>query len=158
MPRKSNAALAEAMKDPLIAALVGKMPMPKTVWPKAKRTKWLELLSRSFDEIYDDAPPAIGPNGVAIVTETTGPKNYYILPDGMAMADGKWIDAQQIPRGADVLDYRSPPDAGRWDAQEIPIMWLTGGAVTKRVPARLVPTDGPLPSQQNMNGSAEVDA
>src|SRR5258705_11583127 len=98
MPRKPNA-LAEAMKDPLIAALVGKMPMPAAVWPKAKRTEWLELLSRAFNQIYEDAAPADHASGTVTVTALAAPSNYYILPDGTPMADTKWIDPEQIPRG-----------------------------------------------------------
>jgi hypothetical protein len=157
MPRTPRTALAEAMKDPLIAALVGKMPMPTSIWPKQKRTEWLELLSRAFNQIYEDAPPVDVVNGVAVAgAPAAAPAKYYILPDGTAMADNRMIDANQIPQGTVVLDYRAPSAAGRWDDDINPIMWLTHGAKLVRPPpgVKLKPADGPLPALNNGSGEA----
>jgi hypothetical protein len=170
MPRKSNA-LAKAMEDGLIAALVDKMPAPakqgepKTVWPKPKRTRWLDLLSRSFDEIYDDAPSAEAGGaltGAAGQSTQATPPKIFIAPDGCAMAisdefpHGRMIDPHQIPMSTVVMDYRPLPI----DDEVNPISWLTAGAKAMRLPAgvKLRHADGPMPAATNGSGEAGAGA
>ena len=46
--------------DPLIQALVGKLPKPNTIWPIADRAKWLRAAAMAFSLVYKqskgDAP------------------------------------------------------------------------------------------------------
>ena len=38
--------------DPLIQALVGKLPKPNTVWPNGDRAKWLKAAAMAFNLVY----------------------------------------------------------------------------------------------------------
>ena len=40
------------MPDPLIQALVDKLPMPNTIWPIDDRAKWLKAAAMAFNLIY----------------------------------------------------------------------------------------------------------
>jgi hypothetical protein len=40
------------MPDPLIQALVDKLPKPNTVWPIDDRAKWLKAAAMAFNLIY----------------------------------------------------------------------------------------------------------
>lgn len=46
--------------DPLIQALIEKLPDPDSHWPQAERDKWLALFKQAIDIAYGDpsaAPP-----------------------------------------------------------------------------------------------------
>lgn len=47
--------------DPLIAALLGHLPAPHSVWPPAERQKWLGMLGDALGVIYKDTEPAPKP-------------------------------------------------------------------------------------------------
>ena len=38
--------------DPLIQALVGKLPKPNTIWPMGDRAKWLQAAAMAFNLVY----------------------------------------------------------------------------------------------------------
>ena len=38
--------------DPLIQALVSKLPKPNTIWPIGDRAKWLQAVAMAFNLIY----------------------------------------------------------------------------------------------------------
>ena len=40
------------MPDPLIRALVDKLPKPNTIWPIDDRAKWLKAVAMAFNLIY----------------------------------------------------------------------------------------------------------
>ena len=40
------------MPDPLIQALVDKLPKPNTIWPIDDRAKWLKAVAMAFNLIY----------------------------------------------------------------------------------------------------------
>ena len=40
--------------DPLLKGLIARIPTSGTDWPKANRKKWLEILEKSLDLIYED--------------------------------------------------------------------------------------------------------
>ena len=42
--------------DPIIEGLLDRLPELGTVWPKAKREAWLNILRQSFDLLYEDEP------------------------------------------------------------------------------------------------------
>ncbi|MBS3649682.1 hypothetical protein KEU06_13800 [Pseudaminobacter sp. 19-2017] len=44
--------------DPIIRGLIGRLPPAGSVWPKAKRKLWLQILENSFDLVYEDEPPS----------------------------------------------------------------------------------------------------
>jgi hypothetical protein len=41
--------------DPLLAALIEKLPASGTDWPAAKRAAWLDNMARAFDTVYEGA-------------------------------------------------------------------------------------------------------
>jgi len=43
--------------DPLVKALLGHLPPPKSVWPPQERSKWIALLNEALGVIYRDAEP-----------------------------------------------------------------------------------------------------
>lgn len=43
--------------DPLVKALLGHLPPPKSTWPPQERQKWIALLSEALGVIYRDADP-----------------------------------------------------------------------------------------------------
>jgi len=146
------------MKDPLVAATVGKLPAAGTPWPQDERDNWFDLMRKCVAVTYGPPPrpgAAAGeaPHfGEAPITST----KYYIQPDGTAVADGRPIDPHQIPPGTVVLDYRPLPI----DEEYNPIMWLTHGAKAIKLPNRVIvrPAKEPMPTAATVNGSAEASA
>ena len=47
--------------DPLLAALIEKLPASGAEWPRAKRAAWLDNMARAFDTVYEGETTA--PNG-----------------------------------------------------------------------------------------------
>ena len=44
--------------DPVIRALIDRLPPPGATWPSDARTAWIDLMSKAFDVVYRyrDAP------------------------------------------------------------------------------------------------------
>lgn len=66
--------MAEA--DPVLAALIAKLPPGGSVWPMKKRSAWLELMWRTFELVYEfdgeaiELPPFLSA-AAAMVAATT---------------------------------------------------------------------------------------
>ena len=43
--------------DPLLEALIARLPEGGTAWPRAKRDAWFKLMSSAFDLVYEDSEP-----------------------------------------------------------------------------------------------------
>ena len=39
-------------RDPLLAALIEKLPLPGSTWPRGDRQAWLDLMRAAFDLVY----------------------------------------------------------------------------------------------------------
>ena len=44
--------------DPLLAALIEKLPASGAEWPRAKRAAWLDNMARAFDSVYEGGEAA----------------------------------------------------------------------------------------------------
>jgi hypothetical protein len=123
-----------AERDPLLGALIDKLPPSGAAWPVDKRAAWLELVWKTFDLVYEGAPepaelpafiasraaaPAIAPAPVASVAPApplppgakvhAAPPQFYIAPDGRALRDpgGVPVAATEVPNGETIWDKRS---------------------------------------------------
>ena len=47
--------------DPLIKALIDRLPRTGEIWPEADRFQWLCAMEQAFRMIYADAPPVKPP-------------------------------------------------------------------------------------------------
>ena len=45
-------AVQSGAHDPLLSALVDKLPVPGTAWAASDRQAWLEMMARAFDVVY----------------------------------------------------------------------------------------------------------
>jgi hypothetical protein len=61
--------------DPLIAALIGKLPPPETMWPAAERALWINAMAHAFALVYriEDECPSASPGITATVAEKPQP-------------------------------------------------------------------------------------
>lgn len=120
--------------DPLLAALIGKLPPGNASWPHAKRIAWLELMFKAFDVVYENDGAVIempkflpGAGAMADATMATtimkaapaatpaaeppfrqmGGHAFYIDKKGRACrAGGGQIMPAEIPAGEIVYDLR----------------------------------------------------
>lgn len=139
-----------ASGDPLIAALIAKLPPTDKPWPRAARMNWLRLMVMAFNETYgleepvfvididqrtpaptrpplrlvpvDDAPAA----GVQDVKDGGLPQQLYVIDeDGFAMRGVSPIGPGDIPAGQVLWDRRRPGE--QLDLETI--MWKGVGAI-----------------------------
>lgn len=119
-------------RDPLLEALIDKLPEPGKPWPQADRDVWFTLMRNSFDLVYgrdgqaapkplvtdlpklplvgDDSPPSALPG------------EWHIDAAGVARApDGEEAPLAGFPRNVAVLDLR-PGSDGRLDT----VIWADG--------------------------------
>lgn len=141
--------------DPLLAALIDKLPPSDFEWTVAAREAWLTMMRTAFEVVYgpsgadaavhrtkkmpNDLVPGAGPATGAMVSPAAAgmqPRQcrYHIDPDGDAKRDDTWIDASDIPPGTVVLDYRPQPVDPEIDL----IMWRTTGSKPQPLPAGVV--------------------
>lgn len=109
--------------DPLLNALIAKLPAPGTNWPAKDRQAWLGLMTQAFDIVYgvegSVAVPAAVPaankpaKASAPPSEMDGYK-FYIAKDGTAWRYGgpKGKDARVMPDEVTdaILDLRPVSD------------------------------------------------
>lgn len=135
---------ASALDDPLLAALVGKLPAPGTTWSLAERMNWLRLVVMAMNSTYGMCEPIIitdveAPRRpisfrpVAVETGESEPARpaaapvaprYFVDFQGFAMRDTVAIDPEDIPAGVVLADERQPPEQGDISS----VYWKTGGA------------------------------
>jgi hypothetical protein len=113
--------------DPLLAALIARLPRSNRQWPTKDRAAWLGMMEMAFDVVYGgerggsmtDIPVIIHPkaNGAEPVKPADEPA-FYIDREGYArMAGGERIDAHQVD--GLLFDMRGEGDLGA-------IVWADG--------------------------------
>ena len=138
--------MSEARKtgldDPLLAALVAKLPAPGNPWPRGQRVNWMRMIAIALNEAYGleepivitDVEPARTPlsrslrivsedaDGAAAPVAVARPR-YVIDPQGFALCDSKAIDPEDVPAGEVLIDERSAAEQGDLST----VYWKTGG-------------------------------
>jgi len=121
--------------DPLLAALIGKLPTSGTSWPGDKRAAWLKMMWMAFDVVYEGEAiemPAFlfnpGPQVPSVTAASTGQAAkqantpsfpFYIDRDGFARrAGGAPVNPQDVI--GTIFDHRG--EAGDLRA----IIWADG--------------------------------
>lgn len=143
-----------ALTDPLLAAVISKLPTPGngTTWSKADRINWLRMFVMAANVSYGDAagisvtdveerPPlrfapvlvdhATGESrpapGPLPTRAEAGQARYVIDADGFALRDMMPIDPEDIPPGTPIYDERTGPEHGDLSS----VYWKTGGVRTQ---------------------------
>jgi hypothetical protein len=125
-----SAAPVEGRADPLISALIEKLPPPGPAWSIEQRLVWLRMAAMAFDLAYGvDAPIEIKLAGIPSImstdagsppaeqfkAETVGPRlgkkrvadqRYVICLDGMAWDGNKMVTPERIGAGDMLWDFR----------------------------------------------------
>lgn len=113
--------MARPKRDPLLAALIAKLPPETEDWPVDRQLAWLRMMAIGFGAVYggDAAKLFDGPNvpeaapSTAVLGKPAKAKatlpDYYIDPDGYAMANtGARIMPANIGREDVMVDMRGP--------------------------------------------------
>lgn len=128
-------------RDPLLDALIGKLPAPGEAWPQADRDVWFSLMRSAFDLVYGrDGQPAPTPapvdlpklplRGDEVPSEIRG--KWHVDAGGVARSpDGEEAPLEGVPRGTVLLDLRTEGD-GRIDT----VIWADGTWPAPHVRAR----------------------
>jgi hypothetical protein len=133
--------------DPLISALIAKLPAAGGRYSQAQRVNWLRMMVMAFNEAYgietsisvcglEDEPPrnvASGGLGLRpgddVVPPARPPKpvddRYRIDAEGFALRGDTPIDPQDVPPGTAIIDERTGHD----HLDPATILWKTGGAI-----------------------------
>jgi hypothetical protein len=126
MPRKPR-----TQRDPLLDAVIAKLPAHDAGFPAAQREAWMTLLRHALDMAY-------GAERVPVQAETThgrqmqvdihrqssatGGPIFHVDAEGFARSpDGREIVAQDVPRGETLWDLRS---SGAGDLSTV--VWANG--------------------------------
>ena len=139
--------MSKAKHDPLLAALIAKLPTETAPWPCADRIAWLQMMAMAFDVVYGPGGgirvgPAESRDGEADQTAATyyhapadaalacAPQRFYVDRDGFAMADGRPISMEDLPAGATLWDERAGVECGDVAA----ILWRDIGTSRRSLP------------------------
>lgn len=166
MARAPRPSQPSAMDDPLLSAVVSKLPPAGQPWDHAGRESWFEMMRKAVDVAYGPLSPSgtrVGgyPPGSVVTADlmshstTPSPKLLYVVaPDGSALAGDRPIDPADIPSGTVLHDYRPQPV----DPDYSPIMWKTHGAKPMPLPPGVLlrPATEPWAPKGLSNGSAEA--
>jgi hypothetical protein len=141
--------MAKAKHDPLIAALLAKLPSDGAgEWQQDARITWLQMMAMAFDAVYGrcgaiaitaaDAPDA-GTASPALAhaceaSATPRPRRFTVDHDGFAMCDGHPIGFDDLPANAVLWDERTGIDRGDPAA----ILWRDIGASRQTLPPGVV--------------------
>jgi hypothetical protein len=130
-------------RDPLLEALIGKLPEAGQPWPQADRDVWFTLMRSAFDLVYGrDGQPAPKPTVtdlprlplVGDTVEEPVVQTWHIDAGGFARAPtGEEAPLEGTPRGTVFLDLR-PQSDGRVDT----VTWADGTWPTSHVHARSI--------------------
>ena len=74
--------------DPLLAALIEKLPASGAEWPRAKRAAWLDNMARAFDTVYEGGSVALPP---AVVAAQSDPQIFDL--------NKAYVEAASAPAG-----------------------------------------------------------
>jgi hypothetical protein len=113
-------------KDPLLSALIARLPEQGSAWPADQQLAWLHLIAMAFGTVYGgDAAVTLGIKASAVKPQAPAAKpairhRFYIDEEGIARnAKGNQIKASDV--GGDVLyDMRGP------DGDLRSIVWADG--------------------------------
>ncbi len=145
----SRSALPPAMKDPLLSAVISKLPPAGCPWPLADREAWFVMMRNAVEVAYgatEQPKPAAFLKAVLLdpadehVADLKMPPEIYVhrfvvAPDGTASDEtGRLVDPSDIPSGSVIEDYRPQPVDNEYN----PIMWKSLGSVKQPLPAGVV--------------------
>jgi hypothetical protein len=116
--------------DPLLAALIDKLPPPKSEFSAAARTKWLAMAAMAFDVAYGAVEDAVElpsflaaeqPNGTAkaapakVAAPINGGFEFYVDKDGYARREpgGLRVEPTEVPSDEMIYDARTGPARNR---------------------------------------------
>jgi hypothetical protein len=147
--------MTKARHDPLLSALIARLPADAAQWPRAARIAWLRMMAMAFDVVYglcdgirvapeegcgddsgvSDQPEARAPfHAPAEHRAPTQPapaaQRFYVDRDGFAMGDGRPIAMKELPAGAVLWDERVGIECGDATA----ILWRDIGTSRERLP------------------------
>jgi hypothetical protein len=147
--------MAKAKHDPLLAALIAKLPADAGRWPRTERVAWLQMLAMAFDVVYgpcdgirvapdaehghgrdvndDGGASAPLPGSAEQPSARPAPaaaQRFYVDRDGFAMGDGRPITMADLPAGAVLWDERVGIESGDVSA----ILWRDVGTSRERLP------------------------
>lgn len=125
------------MADPLLRAIIGKLPKPGSAWSKQQREDWLKLMSMAFDVVYPERAGDAGPlfqkpekPMMPAPAANDAEEKYIITQDGRAVGpNGKPVKATEIPATEVLWDHRPENDReidtikfadGSWPAEALP--------------------------------------
>lgn len=136
--------------DPLLAAMIGKLPDPGKPFPGEQRANWLKMMAMAFDVAYGHAEdmPAFLPSREGRATTDPAPATaseppkplrmphaghtFYIDAGGNALrGEGEPVFATDVPPDELIFDYR--PVAGDFRDLES-ITWADGSHGTAGLP------------------------
>jgi hypothetical protein len=142
--------MTKAKHDPLLAALIAKLPAEMAQWPRADRIAWLQMMAMGFNVVYGacggiriapeevrsddrsaDAPhdmPAERPATAQAAPNVA--QRFYVDRDGFAMGDGRPIAMEDLPAGVILWDERVGIESG--DAAAI--LWRDIGTSRRSLP------------------------
>lgn len=141
---------ANTGRDPLLDAVIAKLPARDAGFPASERAAWLTLLRNALDVAYGvagaeptsnpvlTASPSREPVGTYRIIPAAKPNPYVVDADGFARGpDGHEILPGEIPRGEILWDLR-PEGAGRGYLSTV--IWRDGTwpavtGITLQVPA-----------------------
>lgn len=86
--------MARKAQDPLLAALIAKLPPSGDDWPVERQLAWLKLMAMAFGTVYGgDVVGALGKPGVALLQQTAPkppkPVHQYIINKSGFVVDAK---------------------------------------------------------------------
>jgi len=115
-------------RDPLLDAVINKLPARDAGFPATERQAWLKLLVDALDVAYGvagDGSHGLLPSASVAPAKppaTKVPYAFHVDRDGFARGPhGREIIAQEIPAGETLWDLR-PEGAGNLDT----VMWQDG--------------------------------
>jgi hypothetical protein len=145
--------MTRAKHDPLLAALIARLPADAWPWPCGDRIAWLQMMAMAFNVVYgpcggievaaaaSDDRSAVDDGGAAAALHATAaghaapaastlPRRFYVDRDGFAMGDGRPVAMEDLPAGAVLWDERVGIESGDASA----ILWRGIGASRERLP------------------------
>lgn len=127
---------AAVRRDPVIAALIAKLPAEGQAFERARRVNWLHQIAMAFDGAYgvqgsipidaERVPPVSGKDIVMELPNVLGAKpapiaaaaepdeiRYFIDPEGFARMEpgNKRVRPVDVPNGAEIEDERDGDDS-----------------------------------------------
>jgi hypothetical protein len=145
--------MTKAKRDPVLAALIAKLPATTQPWPRAERIAWLRMMAMAFDVAYgpcggvriaaeacgsehagkeraSDAPAPVAREAPTEAEPPAVPLRFHVDRDGFAMGDGRPIAMEDLPAGATLWDERTGIECGDVAA----ILWRDIGTTRRTLP------------------------